>query len=196
MAKNSSSVVRRDVVLVVLAGLVGCRAGDTRQTGARPGGAAISTAGLAVAPSLPGDHDPAPPSPAALPDGVSLVDRMAREASSRPATAVRSEALVIALEAQGISVARTRQVLGKTLRARYCGLAVTATGLVASVCEYDSAPEAVAAMKDSVERFGKAMPNRRLLTNGNSLLTIANVRDAVEAEARTVAQAFAALSAT
>jgi hypothetical protein len=151
---------------------------------------------LPVPPPLPGDEDPAPEPPAPLPENVSLVDRLAREASSRPAGAVRSEALVAALETRGVKVARSRQVLGKTLDARYCAIAVTAAGLVASVCEFDTAAAAAAAAKDSERRFGKPMPDRRFVTNGKSLLTIANLRDTVEGEASTIAAAFAALTAT
>lgn len=197
MSQLLASVRRRGAVIVLVAGLAGCRGGDTsRQSSHSATPSVISTADLPVAPPLPGDNDPAPVSPAPLPENLSLVDRLAREASGRPAGAVRTEALVAALEAKGIAVARTRQVLGKTLHARYCSIAVTTAGVVASVCEFDSSSAALAALKDSEQRFGKPMPNRRLVTNGKSLLTIANLRDAVEDEANAIAATFAALSAS
>jgi hypothetical protein len=191
-----ASARRRGAVLALLAAALGCRGADTSRQSSTSAASPFSTASLPVAPPLPGDNDPAPPSPAPLPESLSLVDRLAREASTRPAGAVRTEALIAALEAKGVAVARSRQVLGKTLNARYCAIAVTGTGLVASVCEFDSPSAARDAAKDSEQRFGKPMPNRRFVTNGKSLLTIANLRDSVEDEARTVAATFAALTAT
>jgi hypothetical protein len=186
---------RRGAVTLLAACLLGCRGADTSRQS--PSTASpFSTASLPVSPPLPGDDDPAPPSPAPIPEAASLGERLAREAASRPAGAVRTEALVEALKAQGIAVTRTRQVLGKTLSARYCAIAVTAGGLVASVCEFDSSEAAIAAAKDSEQRFGAPMPDRRFFTNGKSLLTIANVRDAVEPEAGAVAATFTGLSAT
>ena len=197
MATLLDSVIRRHAVIVLLGCLLGCRGGDTpHHSSASSTAPGFSTAGLPVTPPLPGDNDPAPPSPAAMPENLSLTERLAREAASRPQGAIRTEELVAALQAKGVAVARTRQVLGKTLHARYCGIAVTRDGLVASVCEFGSAPEAAAALKDSEQRFGKAMPNRRLATNGKSLLTIANLRDSAAQEASAVEATFAALRAT
>ena len=198
MTKLLASVLGRGAVTVLLASLVGCQRGEASRESPAVVPSSSSTAGpslkgLPQSPPLPGDNDPAPASPAPLPENLSLGDQLAREASSRPAGAVRSEDLVAALEAKGIRLARSRQVLGKTLHARYCAIAVTAAGLVASVCEFDSGPEALAAVKDSGERFGKAMPDRLFVTNGNSLLTIANLGDLANAEAQTIAASFAAL---
>jgi hypothetical protein len=197
MGKPIASVRRRDAVFVLVACLAGCRSADTsRQSGPSASFSPISAVALPSSPPLPGDSDPAPASPAPLPENLSIFERLAREASSRPAGAVRTEELVAALEAKGVSIARTRQVLGKTLNARYCAIAVTGAGLVASVCEYSSASEALAARNDSEQRFGRPMPDRRLVTNGKSLLTIANLRDSAAGEASTVAATFAALGAT
>jgi hypothetical protein len=190
-------VLRRGAVVVLVAGLIACRNGDPSRSPA-PSAASSSLAltSLPVPPPLPGDDDPAPVAPALVPESLSLPDRLVREASSRPAGAVRGEALVTALATRGVAVARTRQVLGKTMNARYCALAVTGAGVVASVCEFDSPSEAKAAIKASEQRFGKYMPNRRFVTNGKSLLTIANVREAVASEAEIIAATFAALHAT
>jgi hypothetical protein len=192
---NLASALRRGGVVMLVTGLVACRSSDASRQSSPPASPPLSSASLPAPAPLPGENDPAPTSPAPLPEALSLGDRLAREASSRPAGAVRSEALVAALEAKGIAVARTRQVLGKTLNARYCAIAVTGAGLVASVCEFDSEAAARTAAKDSEERFGEAMPNRRFVTNGKSLLTVANLRDAVDDEARAIAAAFTALRA-
>src|SRR6185295_14082569 len=201
MTKLLASVLGRGAVTVLLVSLAGCQGGEASRASApavapssvSPAGLALRLRGLPLSPPLPGDNDPAPASPAPVPENLSLGDQLVREASSRPAGAARSEDLVAALQATGIEVVRTRQVLGKTLQARYCAIAVTAGGLVASVCEFDSGPAARAGQTDSEQRFGKAMPNRRFAINGNSLLTIANVSDPLEAEAQTIAASFAAL---
>jgi hypothetical protein len=190
-----ASVHRRGAVIALVVGLIGCRGVDaSRQAGnsATPSPAT----GFPIPPPLPGDNDPAPASPAPLPEALPLPERLAREAASRPTGAVRSEQLVAALEAKGVAVGRTRQVLGRTLNARFCAIAVTGDGLVASVCEFDSPSAAIAAQKDSEQRFGRPMPNRRFMTNGQSLLTIANLRDSVEPQAQIVAATFAALRAS
>jgi hypothetical protein len=201
MTKLLASVLGRGAVTVLLVRLVGCQGGAASResapavapSSASPPGGSLILRGLPLSPLLPGDNDPAPASPAPLPENLSLGDQLVHEASSRPAGAARSEDLVAAVEAKGIKLARTRQVLGKTLHARYCAIAVTVTGLVASVCEFDSASAALAAAKDSEQRFGKAIPDRRFVTNGNSLLTIANLTDSAGAEAQTIAASFAAL---
>jgi hypothetical protein len=197
MTKLLASVIGRGAVTVLVASLVGCQGGEASRavppSSASPAGLPLTLGRLPLSPPLPGDNDPAPVSPAPVPENLSLGDQLAHEASSRPAGAVRSEDLVAAVEAKGVTLVRTRQVLGKTLHARYCAIAVTGSGLVASVCEFDSAPAALAAVTDSGERFGKAMPNRRFITNGNSLLTIANLSDPAGAEAEIIAASFAAL---
>jgi hypothetical protein len=199
MTKLLASVLGRGAVTVLVASLVGCQGGAASResppaaapSSASPAG--LSLKGLPLSPALPGDNDPTPASPAPLPENLSLGDQLVHEAASRPTGAARSEDLALALEARGIKLVRTRQVLGKTLHARYCAIAVTAAGLIASVCEFDSAPAALAAAQDSEQRFGKAIPDRRFVTNGNSLLTIANLSDATESEAQITAASFAAL---
>jgi hypothetical protein len=187
----------RGAVMMLVAGLCACRGADaSRESASNAAPSSFSTANLPVTPPLPGDNDPAPVSPAPIPMARSLPDQLGHEAASRPAGAVRGEQLVTSLQGHGIAIARTRQVLGKTLNARYCAIAVTEAGLVASVCEFDTPAAATAAIHDSEQRFGKPMPDRRFVTNGKSLLTIGNLSDAAEREARTIATAFAALRAT
>lgn len=194
-----ASVLGRGAIAVLVVGLCACRGSDASRESASAAPANSSQATprgkLPVPPPLPGDNDPAPKPPAEVPEALSLGDRLAREAASRPAGAVRSEDLLEAIKAKGITVTRSRQVLGQTLNASYCAMAVLEDGLVASVCEYESPAAATAAMKHSEQRFHK-VPNRRLLINGKSLLTIANVRDAVENQANTVAAVFSELKAT
>lgn len=196
MTKLLTPVIGRGAVALLLACLHGCHSGDTsRESMSSAAPASLAAVDrLPVSPPLPGDNDPAPASPAPRPEESTLGGQLSHEAMARPTGAVRSEDLVAALKSHGVTVARTRQVLGKTLHAGYCAIAVTASGLVASVCEYESAAAARAGLADSETRFGKSMPNRRLLTNGKSVLTIANLQDSVADEARTIAATFAALT--
>jgi len=145
-------------------------------------------AALAAAPSPARLPEPAPAPP------LSLGDRLAREASSRPADAVRMEDVVAALEAHGVAVARTRQVLGSTVGARYCAVALTADGLGVAACEYDSDEAARAGLVSSQARFDEKIPGRRLVVNGKTLLTVAPAGSELGEESRTVTTIFASLS--
>jgi hypothetical protein len=106
---------------------------------------------------------------------------------------VRLEDVVAALKEHGVAVARTRQVLGSVVGARYCAVAMTERGLGVAACEYDSADSARAGMVSSQARFDQEIPGRRLLVNGKTLLTVAPAGADGE-EARTVTAIFAALS--
>lgn len=142
-----------------------------------------------LAPSPP----PAAPAAATQEAELSLDERLAREATSRPAKAIRMEDLLAALKERGVAVARTRQVLGGTWGARYCAIAQTENGLGLATCEFDSAEAARAGMAASKARFDKLMPGREAHLNGQSLLTIAPRDPALDDESRTVAATFAAL---
>src|SRR5689334_18057924 len=110
-----ASVRRRAAVALLAVGLIGCRGGDApRHADNSAAPSSLAAIGLPVAPPLPGDNDPAPAPPVALPGALSLPEQLAHEAAARPAGAVRSEQLVAALETRGVAVARTRQVLART----------------------------------------------------------------------------------
>lgn len=143
----------------------------------------------------------APPAPAAAPaaapetgPALSLADRLAKEASSRPEGAIRLEDVVAALKEHGVSVARTRQVLGSMVGARYCAIAMTAHGLGVAACEFDSPESARAGLVSSQARFDSEIPGRQLLVNGKTLLTVAPAAAALGEESHTVTTLFASLS--
>ena len=132
--------------------------------------------------------EPPAPDPEVL--RLPLGERLAREANARPPGAVRVEQVLSALERGGITVARRRQVLATTLGAAYCASAVTTTGVALSLCEYPAADVARRGLEYSRRTFDRLIPDRRLLVNGQTLLT---VTPAATAEARAAAAIFAAL---
>jgi hypothetical protein len=127
--------------------------------------------------------------------GFPLGERLAHEAKSRPAKAVRMEDLLAALEQRGVAAARTRQVLGSTWGARYCAIAQTEDGLGLATCEFESAEAARAGLAMSRKRFDSLVPGRETQLNGRTLLTIAPRDPALDEEARTVTAVFAGLVA-
>jgi hypothetical protein len=126
--------------------------------------------------------------------GGSIAERLADEARSRPVGAIRLEDLLAKLEEHGVAVARSRQVLADVVGARYCALALTRDGLGVVACEYDSPAAAQAGLADSRAKFDKALPGRRLVTNGKTLLTLTAAQAALEEESKTVTALFAELS--
>ncbi|MDB4977006.1 MAG: hypothetical protein JWN48_5347, partial [Myxococcaceae bacterium] len=101
-----------------------------------------------------------------------LQERLAMEASSRPALAVHPEQLRTALTERGVSITRKRQVMASALGASYCELSVSSEGLGVSLCEYPDAARASAGRDFSQQRFDALVSGRTLLTQGNTLLTV------------------------
>lgn len=202
-----ASFSRCGAVGALVAAVLGCRGADASRESASTATVASTKPSVSlpalrsqvpVPPPLPGDLDPAPAPPVVLPGShtETLGERLAREAAARPAGAPSAEQLAAALTAKGVSVARTRQVLAQTLGARYCAVALTARGVVASVCELDDAAAVATARRLSEQRFGTAMPNRRFVARGKSLLTIGNLSAGVDDEVSMIAATFAALPAS
>jgi hypothetical protein len=124
-----------------------------------------------------------------------LGDRLASEATARPARAVRASGLVQALAAAGVSVAPPRQVLASPIGARYCESTVSLSGLVLAVCEFESAAGARQGAERSHALFDQLVPKRLLVENDNTLLTVAgNAAVASDREAELARSAFLALA--
>ncbi len=164
---------------VVLLSLVACRDGAT------------------TAPQATPPVRPLPAAPAAQPRShLSLAERLAREASSRPDGAIRVEDLTAALARRGVETVRTRQVSAAPVGAAYCATALTRHGLGLAVCEFDTARAAEEGRARSRQLFDRLMPDRTLLVSGSSLLTITRHDDPVLAtEAGLATESFAALGA-
>ncbi|MDB4990944.1 MAG: hypothetical protein JWN04_6122 [Myxococcaceae bacterium] len=124
-----------------------------------------------------------------------LSDRLALEASLRPAEAVRTEQLERALRPHGVSLMRQRQVLASTLGASYCELTVSEAGLGVALCEFVDAASATAGGARSRALFDSMVPGRTLVTRANTLLTVTHPEsDAARREAELILTTFDALS--
>jgi hypothetical protein len=142
------------------------------------------------------------PAPAALPPPVApemarlpLGERLAREASSRPAAALQAERVQQALAGKGIALSRWKQVLASPVGARYCMAGLTGSGLPLSVCEYGDPAAAERGLAGSRTRFDRLVPGRLLVRNGATLLTVTRPGDApaFRAEAERLSGIFRAL---
>ena len=126
---------------------------------------------LAPAPAaaLPSPASPSiPPEVARLP----LADRLVREAATRPAIPLSTERVQQALAKQGVALQRWKQVLASPVGARFCMAGLTAAGLAVSICEYPDANAAARGAATSHARFDQLIPNRSLVRNGATLLTL------------------------
>jgi len=135
------------------------------------------------------------PAPAPAEGPLTLQDRLAREAASRPSGVISAEAVAAALSDAGVPVGALKQVLARPVGARYCALARTAAGLVVSVCEFEDDAGAARGVDLSRRTFDRLIPGRRLTHRRGTLLTLTvgapDTRRAAEAaRAETV---FAAL---
>jgi hypothetical protein len=138
------------------------------------------------------EHTAAKP---AAPDNRPLAERLTAEAESRPVGALRAEAVAAALQQAGIGVHPLRQVLASAIGARFCMAAPAASGLGVAVCEFATDAEAARGLAYSRQTFDRLIPNRRLLQNHATVLTLTRPSDsrALDEQAARAAQAFTAL---
>jgi hypothetical protein len=161
--------------------------------------AAACTARPTPAPSAAASP-PAPVSASApLPpvhDALTLAQRLSAERSARPAGALRTEDVALALQKGGIGIGPMTQVLGASIGARYCAMATTSDGLGVAVCEFGDAAEAERGLDYSRRTFDPLIPGRRLARNRGTVLTLTapDARSPARAtEAGLAAAIFAAL---
>jgi hypothetical protein len=123
-----------------------------------------------------------------------LPDRLAREAATRPSGVIAVEAVMAALRGAGIPIGASRQVLARPIGARYCALARTPAGLVASVCEFEDDGQAARGVDLSRRTFDPLIPGRRLVHKRGTALTLTAGGDpGRSAQAARAEAAFAAL---
>ena len=118
---------------------------------------------------------PAPATPRGVGmDGVNkpLLQLLEDEKAHRPAGTPSADALFEALEKAGFAMQGRGQVVGRTLGAAYCENAHTTQGIVVSACEFTDAEALAKGRAYSEKTFSKALPNRILLVNKHTLLTI------------------------
>ena len=114
----------------------------------------------------------AEPVSAAVEGPLTLNERLAREAASRPSGALPAETVAAKLSAAGVPIGALKQVLARPLGARYCALARTASGLVVSLCEFDDDAQAARGVDLSRKTFDRLIPGRRLAHRRGTLLTL------------------------
>lgn len=169
------------------------------------GGLLVATLGAAA--GCHREPSPPPPGPAAAPvsatvppgvgmDGVTkpLLQVLADEKAHRPGGTPRGDALFDALDKAGIAMQGRSQVLGRTVGAAFCENAHTPQGIVVSVCEFADAGALAKGRAYSAKAFATALPNRVLVANKNTLLTINPPEGSTTgAQVETIQRTFAAL---
>jgi hypothetical protein len=153
--------------------------------------AAASTAPTASTASTASSAAATPP-PA---ERLTLIERLTREATQRPAARPRVEEVLAALGTRGIATAGWKQVLASPVGARYCMAGQTAGGVGLAVCEYESPAAAAAGRDRSHALFDRLIPNRLLTVNRTTLLTLTRptAEPALASEAERVRTLFTSL---
>ena len=165
------AMTQRVTVMVAVA-MVMATAGCKRN--AEPPAGPLSVAASAIAQTPPGGGL----------EGVNrpLSQLLGTERLSRPTGTPRAEQVFSALQRAGLTLTGQTQVLGRVIGASYCENAHTSAGVVFSVCEFKDTATAEQGREYSLRAFGKALPNRRLLINIKTLLTIAAPAGVVAAQ--------------
>ena len=100
-----------------------------------------------------------------------VMQHLADEKSNRPGQKPTADDVFAALQAAGVAVRDRKQVVGATVKARYCESA-KADGLALSVCEYGSPAEAQAGVKFVLETFAALQRDRVTTVHGATTLAI------------------------
>jgi hypothetical protein len=147
---------------------------------------------------------PPPPAPPANgePPGIGmtgvtkpLMQLLTDEKTHRPSGTPTAEAVFAAVKQGGILTLDQAQVLGRMVGADFCENAHTDHGIVLSVCEFQDADALAKGRAYSEKTFSKSLPNRTLLTNRKTLLTInpPDASPAVKDQVGAVTRIFATL---
>ncbi len=147
-------------------------------------------------PAPPNAVAPAAVTPAAPPiEAPSLGGLLARERGARPMAMPAVEQVASAIQSSGVTLPPLKQVLARTIGARYCAAGTTAIGLAVAVCEFGSADEAERGLAFSHGTFDRLIPGRSLTRNRTTVLTLtpASSTSDVHAQSKRVAAAFATL---
>ena len=162
-----------------------------------------STALTACAPRAQ-PSPPAPPNlvapvaaaPAAPPiEAPSLGGLLARERGARLPATPAVEQVASAIQRAGVTLPPLKQVLARTVGARYCAASATAIGLAVAVCEFGSEDEAARGLAFSHDTFDRLIPGRTLARNRTTVLTLTPASSSayVHAQSKRVAATFATL---
>lgn len=178
---------RLSLLLIVIAvAAPGCRRGGPSQpTPGAQGPAQTDAAGVLG------------PPPGIGMDGMTkpVMELMREERGSRPTDTPAAEAVFATASKAGVPTSDRMQVVARLLGASFCENARTDRGVVLSVCEFKDAETLEKGRAYSEKTFAKALPNRALLVNRKTLLTLNPPDDTapVKAQMKTIADAFARL---
>ncbi len=124
-----------------------------------------------------------------------IAEQLATEAATRPSGTVTVEDMVAALETTGDPAVHEQQVLASPIDARYCAVLETRSGLVLSLCEFESPAAARTGLDVSRSRFDRLIPGRRFALNGSTLMTVTpHQGEAATDPSGSARELFAALS--
>jgi hypothetical protein len=182
----------RALILFSLTGALlattGCprRAAPAHDNAGATGSAAGGTAGVAAA---------APPGVGMTGVTTPIMNLLRDERAARPTDTVAVEAVFAAVTKAGIPTHDQTQVLARTLGASFCENAQTDQGVVLIVCEFKNADTLTQGRAYSLKAFGNALPNRHLLANRNTLLTVnpPGNSEPVTAQLKVIDRVFASL---
>jgi hypothetical protein len=114
--------------------------------------------------------------------GVTLADRLAREAQNRPHIQPNADQVLATMDKLGAGIASKRQGLGSTYKASFCEGGTASDGtLTVSVCEYPDADSARAGL----EALKQVFPAKGALhtLHKNTVLTTLRLKDGAVASA-------------
>jgi hypothetical protein len=137
----------------------------------QPAASARVTASAASS-TLAAAHSPSADSTDPSGPGVTIMGRLAKEATGRPGLKPTAEDVFAGFEKIGATVPQKEQTLAKTYNAAYCIGGYTADRILAvNVCEYGSEAAATAGRDLSLKLFPD-LPTRNVWQRKSSTLTI------------------------
>jgi hypothetical protein len=185
MIRRPHPVLHTALAAVLLATVAACKSEAKKDPAPSPATAAPSTN---EAPTAQGSASAMPSYPGRA---VSIGDKMAQEATARPAGALRAEEVLAAFQKDGMKLKEPpKQHLGSPVGAMYCVGARSEANVAMSVCEYRDEAAAKKGRDESLAAF-KAIENRDVHVNKQTTLTVLQNPKGPESEAestRIVAQ--------
>lgn len=141
-----------------------------------------STVDAATAPTVPTAASASAAGAASYVPGTGLANLLLNESHTRPANTPKAEDLYAALAKAGMKIVDQKQHAASPFGAKFCLGAEAENQLSLSVCEFDSAEAAKGGQDMSLKAF-KTVPNRELLINKATLLTVREYSKTAEIDA-------------
>jgi len=134
---------------------------------------------------------PPPSNTPMAPEASTVGEKLALEASSRPAANPKAEVVLDALQKSGLHLKNQKQHAGAPVGAGYCVGAESDENVSLSICEYRD-QNAARDGKEASERAFRAIANREVFLNRMTTLTLLQYpkNEASEAAAKRAVEAF------